>query len=132
MKLLQPPSTLDKYAGLRLAEEELKRIDKEANPSPCRKICGDDIKWSDFSTWILDLRRVTASRLAANVFKAAPALGNVFRGKSDYGILSKVLDPQEVVSRSRPALAILGPGPTKNYFKTGEEDHTHDEASHSH
>lgn len=78
------------------------------------------------------LGKDTASRLAANVFKAAPALGNVFRGKSDYGILSKVLDPQEVVSRSRPALAILGPGPTKNYFKTGEEDHTHDEASHSH
>jgi len=76
--------------------------------------------------------KATACRMAANEFKDTPALGNVFNGKSDYGILAKALIPKEAMKRFRPDPAILGPGPTENFFKTGKEDHTHDEAAHGH
>jgi len=74
------------------------------------------------------LGKDTASRLAENQFQNAGRLGDVFRGRSDYGILANFGDPAETMRKFRPDPALLGPGPTENFFKSGKEDHSHGDA----
>ena len=78
------------------------------------------------------LGKDTGFRLAANDLREPGRLGNVFHGRSNYGILAKAGDPAEQMKNFRPDLAILGPGPTENFFKTGKEDHSHDKGGHGH
>jgi len=78
------------------------------------------------------LGKDTASRLAANQHEKAGRLGDVYHGRSNYGILPNVGDARQLMTNFRPDPAILGPGPTENFFKTGKEDHSHDEEDHGH
>ena len=67
----------------------------------------------------------SASRLAANTFRNAGRLGDVYRGQSKYGMPFAAAEPAMKMKQFRAHAAILGPGPTENFFKTGKDDHTH-------
>jgi hypothetical protein len=75
-----------------------------------------------------------AMRRASNEFRNAGRLGNVYQGKSKYGMPSAA-EPAIKIGRFRPDdAALLGPGHTENFFKTGKEDHAHgpDDQAHEH
>ncbi len=70
------------------------------------------------------------SRLAANKFSKPGPLGDVFYGELTKEMVTRVNEMHKRMEQRRPDRAILGPGPTENFFKTGKEDHAHDDKGH--
>ena len=68
------------------------------------------------------LGKESACRIAANEFRTKPVLGDVCRSKTDAPAASAD-KPAEMIKKFRIDPALLGPGPTENYFKTGDHDH---------
>jgi len=77
------------------------------------------------------LAKESACRLAANEFRSKARLGDVFRSKTDAPIAAAD-KPTEMIKKFRMDPALLGPGPTENYFKTGKPDHPHKAGDHDH
>jgi len=71
-----------------------------------------------------------ALRLAENDFQDRARLGNVFYSKSDSALPGGKDDPTAMMNKFRPDPALLGPGPTENFFKAGKDDHAHPEGEH--
>jgi parallel beta-helix repeat protein len=76
------------------------------------------------------LDKSMGSRLSANKFSKPGPLGDVFYGEFPKEMVTRVNEMHRRMQQRRPDGAILGPGPTENFFKTGKEDHDHDGKGH--